>query len=91
MHKRLFLQIYAFDKGDTKITTGTGFNIQTNIGNEIKIDENSLTSLAFSHNKKIITLLSVSAQLLAQKQFLLKNNLKLIDKVSESESLSLRH
>ena len=30
---------FCFDRGDTKITTGTGFNIQTNIGNEMIIDE----------------------------------------------------
>ena len=48
-----FFANFCFDKGDTKITTGTGFNIQTNIGNEMIIDENSLTSLAFTNDKEL--------------------------------------
>ena len=49
----------CFNKGDTKITTGTGFNIQTNIGNKFLIDSNFLTSLAFTIDKKILMLSSV--------------------------------
>ena len=71
-----------------KITTGTGFNIQTNIGNEMVIDENSLTSLAFTSDKENIYALECLNSFAGGTISWLKNNLKLIETASESEIYS---
>ena len=84
-----FFANLCFNPGDSKITTGTGFNIQTNIGTSFKIDTNAFTTLAFSHNKKNYYSLECLGSVAGATISWLKNNLKLIDKVSESESLSL--
>ena len=84
-----FFANLCFSPGDSKITTGTGFNIQTNIGTSFKIDNNAFTTLAFSHNKKNYYSLECLGSVAGATISWLKNNLKLIDKVSESESLSL--
>ena len=83
-----FFANFCFDKGDTKITTGTGFNIQTNIGNEMIIDENSLTSLAFTNDKENIYALECLNSFAGGTISWLKNNLKLINKAGDSEVLS---
>ena len=83
-----FFANLCFSPGDSKITTGTGFNIQTNIGTSFKIDTNAFTTLAFSHNKKNYYSLECLGSVAGATISWLKNNLKLIDKVSESESLS---
>ena len=84
-----FFANLCFSPGDSKITTGTGFNIQTNIGTSFKIDTNAFTTLAFSHNKKNYYSLECLGSVAGATISWLKNNLKLIEKVSESESLSL--
>ena len=84
-----FFANLCFSPGDSKITTGTGFNIQTNIGTSFKIDTNAFTTLAFSHNKKNYYSFECLGSVAGATISWLKNNLKLIDKVSESESLSL--
>ena len=84
-----FFANLCFSPGDSKITTGTGFNIQTNIGTSFKIDPNAFTTLAFSHNKKNYYSFECLGSVAGATISWLKNNLKLIDKVSESESLSL--
>ena len=84
-----FFANLCFNPGDSKITTGTGFNIQTNIGTSFKIDTNAFTTLAFSHNKKNYYSLECLGSVAGATISWLKNNLKLIEKVSESESLSL--
>ena len=84
-----FFANLCFNPGDSKITTGTGFNIQTNIGTSFKIDTNAFTTLAFSHNKKNYYSLECLSSVAGATISWLKNNLKLIDNVSESESLSL--
>ena len=84
-----FFANLCFSPGDSKITTGTGFNIQTNIGTSFKIDTNAFTTLAFSHNKINYYSLECLGSVAGATISWLKNNLKLIDKVSESESLSL--
>ena len=84
-----FFANLCFSPGDSKITTGTGFNIQTNIGTSFKIDPNAFTTLAFSHNKINYYSLECLGSVAGATISWLKNNLKLIDKVSESESLSL--
>ena len=84
-----FFANLCFSSGDSKITTGTGFNIQTNIGTSFKIDTNAFTTLAFSHNKKNYYSLECLGSVAGATISWLKNNLKLIEKVSESESLSL--
>ena len=76
------------NKGDTKITTGTGFNIQTNIGNEMFIDEKSLTSLAFTNENKNIYALECLNSYAGGTISWLKNNLGLIKTVEESEIFS---
>ena len=83
-----FFANLCFSPGDSKITTGTGFNIQTNIGTSFKIDPNAFTTLAFSHNKKNYYSFECLGSVAGATISWLKNNLKLIDKVSESESLS---
>ena len=83
-----FFANLCFSPGDSKITTGTGFNVQTNIGTSFKIDTNAFTTLAFSHNKKNYYSLECLGSVAGATISWLKNNLKLIDKVSESESLS---
>ena len=83
-----FFANFCFDKGDTKITTGTGFNIQTNIGNEMIIDENSLTSLAFTNDKENIYALECLNSFAGGTISWLKDNLKLINKAEDSEVLS---
>ena len=84
-----FFANLCFSPGDSKITTGTGFNIQTNIGTSFKIDTNAFTTLAFSHNKKNYYSFECLGSVAGATISWLKNNLKLIDKVSESENLSL--
>ena len=84
-----FFANLCFSPGDSKITTGTGFNVQTNIGTSFKIDPNAFTTLAFSHNKKNYYSFECLGSVAGATISWLKNNLKLIDKVSESESLSL--
>ena len=79
---------FCFNKGDTKITTGTGFNIQTNIGNEMFIDEKSLTSLAFTNENKNIYALECLNSYAGGTISWLKNNLGLIKTVEESEIFS---
>jgi len=83
-----FFANLCFSPGDSKITTGTGFNVQTNIGTSFKIDPNAFTTLAFSHNKKNYYSFECLGSVAGATISWLKNNLKLIDKVSESESLS---
>ena len=84
-----FFANLCFSPGDSKITTGTGFNIQTNIGTSFKIDTNAFTTLAFSHNKKNYYSLECLGSVAGATISWLKNNLKLINNVNESESLSL--
>ena len=77
----------CFKQGDTKITTGTGFNIQTNIGDKMMIDNNSFTSLAFTNNKNIYALECLSSFAGGTISWVQKN-LKLIKTSKESEVLS---
>ena len=84
-----FFANLCFNLGDSKITTGTGFNIQTNIGTNFKEDNNAFTTLAFSHNQKNFYSLECLSSVAGATISWLKNNLKLIEKASESEDLSL--
>jgi glycerol kinase len=84
-----FFANLCFNLGDSKITTGTGFNIQTNIGTNFKEDNNAFTTLAFSHNQKNYYSLECLSSVAGATISWLKNNLKLIEKASESEDLSL--
>ena len=83
-----FFANLCFSLGDSKITTGTGFNIQTNIGTSFKIDTNAFTTLAFSHNQKNYYSLECLGSVAGATISWLKNNLKLIQSANESESLS---
>ena len=78
----------CFNKGDTKITTGTGFNIQTNIGNKFLIDSNFLTSLAFTIDKKNTYALECLSSFAGATISWLKNNLNIINSAAESEEMS---
>ena len=78
----------CFVKGDTKITTGTGFNIQTNIGNDFLIDSNFFTSLAFTNNNQNVYALECLSSFAGATISWLKNNLKIIKSADESEILS---
>ena len=70
--------------GDTKITTGTGFNIQTNIGTEFFTSGNSFTTLAFTHNNKNFYSLECLSSVAGATISWLKNNLQLIQSADES-------
>ena len=83
-----FFANLCFSLGDSKITTGTGFNIQTNIGTSFKIDRNAFTTLAFNHNQKNYYCLECLNSVAGATIAWLKNNLKLIKNVNESESFS---
>jgi glycerol kinase len=83
-----FFANLCFNHGDSKITTGTGFNIQTNIGSEFLIDDNAFTTLAFTQNNINFYSLECLGSVAGATISWLKNNLKLIQSANESESLS---
>ncbi len=78
----------CFKIGDTKITTGTGFNIQTNIGDDFSISDNAFTSLAYTHNSENYYSLECLSSFAGATISWLKNNLQLIESPDESESIS---
>ncbi len=83
-----FFGNFCFSEGDTKITTGTGFNIQTNIGKKFKIDKNSFTSLAYTKGNENYYSLECLSSFAGATISWLKNNLRIIDNPNESEELS---
>ena len=83
-----FFGNFCFSEGDTKITTGTGFNIQTNIGKKFIIDENSFTSLAYTKGNENYYSLECLSSFAGATISWLKNNLKIINNPDESEELS---
>jgi glycerol kinase len=83
-----FFGNFCFSEGDTKITTGTGFNIQTNIGKKFTIDKNSFTSLAYTKADENYYSLECLSSFAGATISWLKNNLRIIDKPNESEILS---
>ena len=84
-----FFANLCFNPGDTKITTGTGFNVQTNIGTEFSANSNSFTTLAFTHEKKNFYSFECLSSVAGATISWLKNNLQLIQSVDESETLSM--
>ena len=83
-----FFGNFCFSEGDTKITTGTGFNIQTNIGKKFTIDKNSFTSLAYTKGNENYYSLECLSSFAGATISWLKNNLRIIDNAYESEELS---
>lgn len=83
-----FFGNFCFNQGDTKITTGTGFNIQTNIGDQFITDKNSFTSLAYTKDNKNIYSLECLSSFAGATISWLKNNLAIINNPNESEILS---
>ena len=83
-----FFGNFCFSEGDTKITTGTGFNIQTNIGKKFITDENSFTSLAYTKGNENYYSLECLSSFAGATISWLKNNLRIIDNPNESEELS---
>ena len=83
-----FFGNFCFSEGDTKITTGTGFNIQTNIGKKFTIDKNSFTSLAYTKSNENYYSLECLSSFAGATISWLKNNLRIIDNPNESEELS---
>ena len=83
-----FFANLCFNPGDTKITTGTGFNIQTNIGTEFETNKNSFTTLAFTHENENFYSLECLSSVAGATISWLKNNLQLIQSADESETLS---
>jgi len=79
----------CFNKGDSKITTGTGFNIQTNIGDKLLVDKNSFTSLSLTRNDNNQYAFECLNAFAGATISWLKNNLGVIHKYEESETLSL--
>ena len=83
-----FFGNFCFSEGDTKITTGTGFNIQTNIGKKFITNENSFTSLAYTKGNENYYSLECLSSFAGATISWLKNNLRIIDNPNESEELS---
>ena len=83
-----FFANLCFNPGDTKITTGTGFNIQTNIGTEFITNNSSFTTLAFTHENENFYSLECLSSVAGATISWLKNNLQLIQSADESETLS---
>ena len=83
-----FFGNFCFSEGDTKITTGTGFNIQTNIGKKFTTDKNSFTSLAYTKGNENYYSLECLSSFAGATISWLKNNLRIIDNPNESEELS---
>lgn len=83
-----FFANLCFNPGDTKITTGTGFNIQTNIGTGFVTNNSSFTTLAFTHENENFYSLECLSSVAGATISWLKNNLKLIQSADESETLS---
>ena len=83
-----FFGNFCFSEGDTKITTGTGFNIQTNIGKKFTIDKHSFTSLAYTKGNENYYSLECLSSFAGATISWLKNNLRIIDNPNESEELS---
>ena len=83
-----FFANLCFNPGDTKITTGTGFNIQTNIGTKFLTNNNSFTTLAFTHENENFYSLECLSSVAGATISWLKNNLQLIQSADESENLS---
>ena len=83
-----FFANLCFNPGDTKITTGTGFNIQTNIGTEFETNNNSFTTLAFTYENENFYSLECLSSVAGATISWLKNNLQLIQSADESETLS---
>ena len=83
-----FFANLCFNPGDTKITTGTGFNIQTNIGTKFETNNNSFTTLAFTHEDENFYSLECLSSVAGATISWLKNNLQLIQSADESERLS---
>tara|TARA_B100000925_G_scaffold56127_2_gene36968 strand:+ start:928 stop:2394 length:1467 start_codon:yes stop_codon:yes gene_type:complete len=83
-----FFANLCFNPGDTKITTGTGFNIQTNIGTKFLTNNNSFTTLAFTHENENFYSLECLSSVAGATISWLKNNLQLIQSADESETLS---
>ena len=52
IHKLLFLQINVSNKGNTKITLGTGASILTNIGKSFEYNNNIITTLSYVYKNK---------------------------------------
>ena len=78
---------FCFEQGDTKITTGTGFNIQTNIGNQLLLDDNSFTSLAYTNKQNTFASECLGSFAGGTISWLM-DNIKLIKSVDESETFS---
>ena len=83
-----FFGNFCYSEGDTKITTGTGFNIQTNIGKKFTIDKNSFTSLAYTKGNENYYSMECLSSFAGATISWLKNNLRIIDNPNESEELS---
>jgi len=83
-----FFANLCFNHGDSKITTGTGFNIQTNIGSKFLIDDNAFTTLAFTQDNINFYSLECLGSVAGATISWLKNNLKLIQSANDSENLS---
>lgn len=83
-----FFANLCFNPGDTKITTGTGFNIQTNIGTGFVTNNSSFTTLAFTHENENFYSLECLSSVAGATISWLKNNLQLIQSADESETLS---
>jgi len=84
-----FFSTQCFNIADTRINLGTGSNILTNIGDNLKISHNALTTLSYVYQgNKIFAYECLNAFAGATISWL-ENNLKIINNPEESEKISL--
>mgnify|MGYP001166433450 CR=1 FL=1 len=78
----------CFKNGDTKITLGTGSSILTNIGNKYKIKDKHITTLSFVFNGKAYYSYECLINYAGATITWLKDNVKIIDSVKETDKIS---
>jgi len=80
----------CFNKGDTKITLGTGASILTNIGENFITNNDSVTSLSYVHKGKVSysyeCLINYAGALISW----LKDNLQIISDPEETDNISYK-
>ena len=78
----------CLQKGDTKITLGTGSSILTNINNDYALKDNLLTTLSYVYNGKARYSYECLINYAGATISWLKDNLKIIKSVKETEEIS---
>ena len=77
----------CFNKGNTKITLGTGASILTNIGNQYSYKKNTITTLSYVYNNKPSYSYECLINYAGATVSWLNSNLKIIKKPQETNSI----